>query len=156
MLVLLGRRHLRPASRCVHGDRARVSTARFRSQSFRRPGRLIASRAFCFCCNALRLTREHGMKKASWAVIVAMVLGLAALPSRAAAQSLAGLWDASVVVNGGVEVPFGMEIAGSGSAVKGSFFNGDQKVTSTTGQFENGALVLSFDEYGTKLEAAFK
>src|SRR5438552_12961724 len=49
-----------------------------------------------------------------------------------------------------------MEVAGTGSAVKGSFFNGDEKVTSTSGQFENGALVLSFDEYGTKLEATLK
>jgi len=80
---------------------------------------------------------------------------LLALPSIARAQSLAGLWDATVVVNG-VEVPFRMEIAGSGAGVKGSFFNGDEKVTSTTGQFTNGALVLSFDEYETKLEATLK
>src|SRR5437763_24846 len=96
------------------------------------------------------------MTKRSLGTIAAVVLGVSLLPSRVAAQSLAGLWDASVVVNGGVEVPFRMEVAGTGSAVKGSFFNGDQKVTSTTGQFENGALVLSFDEYGTKVEATFK
>jgi thiol-disulfide isomerase/thioredoxin len=84
------------------------------------------------------------------------MLALAALPTRASAQSLSGLWDASVVVNGGVEIPFRFEIAGSGAAIKGSFFNGDEKVTSTTGQFENGALVLSFDEYGTKVEASLK
>ena len=29
---------------------------------------------------------------------------------------------------------------------KGSFFNGDEKVTSTSGSFENGALTLNFDE----------
>src|SRR5207245_8349143 len=79
----------------------------------------------------------------------------------AGAQSLAGLGDATVVVNacqdkGTIEVPFRFEIAGTGANVKGSFFNGDDKVTSTTGQLENGSLVLSFDEYGTKLEAAVK
>src|SRR5258707_9411945 len=90
-------------------------------------------------------------------VAVAAMLAVAALPTRVAAQSLSGLWDASVVVNGGVEIPFRFEIAGgSGSSIKGSFFNGDEKVTSTTGQFDNGALVLSFDEYGTRLEAALK
>jgi thiol-disulfide isomerase/thioredoxin len=89
-------------------------------------------------------------------VAVAAMLGVAALPSRVAAQSLSGLWDASVVVNGGVEIPFRFEIAGSGSSIKGSFFNGDEKVTSTTGQFDHGALVLSFDEYGTRLEATLK
>jgi thiol-disulfide isomerase/thioredoxin len=85
---------------------------------------------------------------------VALVL---APPSivRAQSTSLAGLWDATVVV-GDVTVPFRMEIAGAGSSVKGSFFNGDQKLTSTTGSFENGSLVLSFDEYETKLEATLK
>jgi peroxiredoxin len=96
------------------------------------------------------------MKRKALVLFVAAVVGLITLPSRAAAQSLSGLWDASVVVNNGVEVPFRFEIAGSGPSIRGSFFNGDEKVTSTTGQFENGALVLSFDEYGTKLEATLK
>jgi thiol-disulfide isomerase/thioredoxin len=85
-----------------------------------------------------------------------LVMALVALPSGAGAQSLTGLWDATVVVNPGVEVPFRFELAGSGSALKGSFFNGDEKVTSTTGRLENGALVLAFDEYGTRLEATVK
>src|SRR6266545_8329860 len=96
------------------------------------------------------------MKRQVVVLFVAAMLGLAALPSRVAAQSLSGLWDASVVVNGGIEIPFRFEIAGSGAAIKGSFFNGDEKVTSTTGKFENGALELSFDEYGTKVEATLK
>jgi len=84
---------------------------------------------------------------------------VSATPARA--QSLAGLWDASVVVPAGqdkgtIEVPFRFEIAGSGSSVKGSFFNGDEKVTSTSGQLANNKLELSFDEYGTKLEAEVK
>jgi thiol-disulfide isomerase/thioredoxin len=96
------------------------------------------------------------MKRTMALVFVAALLAVAALPARVEAQSISGLWDASVVVNGGIEVPFRFEIAGSGSAIKGSFFNGDEKVTSTSGQFENGSLVLSFDEYGTKLEATLK
>ena len=96
------------------------------------------------------------MKRTMPLLFVAAVLALAALPARAEAQSISGLWDASVVVNGGIEVPFRFEIAGSGKAIKGSFFNGDEKVTSTTGSFENGALTLSFDEYGTKVEATLK
>ena len=95
--------------------------------------------------------------RANSAAFVALLLALAGLvaPSAASAQSLAGLWDASVVVNK-LEIPFRFEIAGSGKSIKGSFFNGDEKVTSTTGSFENGALILSFDEYGTKVEATFK
>jgi thiol-disulfide isomerase/thioredoxin len=96
------------------------------------------------------------MKRTMPLLFVAALLALAALPARVEAQSISGLWDASVVVNGGIEVPFRFEIAGSGRAIKGSFFNGDEKVTSTTGSFENGALMLSFDEYGTKVEATLK
>ena len=91
-----------------------------------------------------------------FALLASSVAAVMLAPSQVAAQSLGGLWDATVVVNEGLEIPFRMEIAGSGSAVKGSFFNGDDKVTSTSGQYENGALALSFDEYGTKLDATLK
>jgi thiol-disulfide isomerase/thioredoxin len=94
--------------------------------------------------------------KTHWSIVVAGALvAFLSLPSNAAAQSLAGLWDATVVVNG-VDVPFRMEFSGTGSAVKGSFFNGDEKITSTSGSFANNALALSFDEYGTTLEATMK
>jgi thiol-disulfide isomerase/thioredoxin len=90
------------------------------------------------------------------AAVLALVTG-----SPARAQSLTGLWDAAIVVSAGqdkgtIEVPFRFELSGSGSNIKGSFFNGDEKVTSTTGSLQNGALVLSFDEYGTKVEAEVK
>jgi thiol-disulfide isomerase/thioredoxin len=96
------------------------------------------------------------MKTKLSALFVVLVMALVAFPSGAGAQSLTGLWDATVVVNPGIEIPFRFELAGSGSALKGSFFNGDEKVTSTTGHLENGAIVLSFDEYGTRLEATVK
>ena len=94
-------------------------------------------------------------------LVGAALVALVASASAARAQSLAGLWDATVVVSAGqdkgtIEVPFRFEIAGSGSSVKGSFFNGDERVTSTSGQLANGRLALSFDEYGTKLEADVK
>lgn len=87
-------------------------------------------------------------------VAVAIAASLS-LPVAADAQSLDGLWDATVVVNN-LEIPFRFELSGSGAAVKGSFFNGDERVTSTTGSLENGVLSLSFDEYGTKLDATLK
>src|SRR5262249_46298746 len=46
--------------------------------------------------------------------------------------------------------------AGSGNSTKGSFFNGDDKVTSTSGNFEHGTLLLRYDFYASKLEAAWK
>jgi thiol-disulfide isomerase/thioredoxin len=79
---------------------------------------------------------------------------LAAAPTLIA-QSLAGLWDATVTVNG-LEIPFRMELSGAGLGVKASFFNGDEKVTSTSGRFENGSLIASFDYYNSKLEASWK
>jgi thiol-disulfide isomerase/thioredoxin len=88
-------------------------------------------------------------------------LAFVAAAAPAGAQQLAGLYDATVVVGAGqdkgtIEVPFRFELSGSGSNLKGSFFNGDDKVTSTSGQLANGHLTLSFDEYGTKLEADVK
>jgi thiol-disulfide isomerase/thioredoxin len=92
--------------------------------------------------------------------LTAALVGLLVAPSSARAQSPAGLWDATVVVNiqngDSIEVPFRFEIACGGvscAAPRGSFFNGDDKVTSTSGRFADGMLALSFDEYGTKLEA---
>jgi len=89
--------------------------------------------------------------------LLAVLLALVAFPSRAGAQSVNGLWDAAVLVNNGaLEIPFRFELTGSGSNVKGSFFNGDDKTTSTSGSLENGKLTLSFDELGTKLDATLK
>ena len=92
-------------------------------------------------------------------LVLVVLLALLAAPPRAAAQSLNGLWDAAVVLNnrdGALEIPFRFELSGSGSNVKGSFFNGDDKTTSTSGTFQNGALSLNFDELGTKLDATLK
>jgi thiol-disulfide isomerase/thioredoxin len=90
------------------------------------------------------------------AVAVVLLL-LVALPSRADAQAVNGLWDATVLVNNGaLEIPFRFELSGSGSNVKGSFFNGDDRTTSTSGTLQNGVLSLSFDELGTKLDATLK
>jgi len=70
-------------------------------------------------------------------------------------QSIAGLWDATINWNN-AEVPFKLEISGSGSSVKGWFFNGDDREISNSGKFENGQLVLDFDSYLAKLTATVK
>jgi thiol-disulfide isomerase/thioredoxin len=89
--------------------------------------------------------------------LLVVLLALIAFPSRAGAQPINGLWDATVLVNNGaLEIPFRFELSGSGSNVKGSFFNGDDKTTSTSGSLQNGQLTLTFDELGTKLEATLK
>lgn len=87
------------------------------------------------------------------ALALMLGIGAPALHAQTTSTSPAGLWDAAVVVNG-LEIPFRFEIAGSGAAISGSFFNGDEKVTSTGGKFENGSLTLNFDHYATAVEAS--
>ena len=89
--------------------------------------------------------------------LIVVLLTLLVLPPRAGAQPVNGLWDATVLVNNGaLEIPFRFELSGSGSSVKGSFFNGEDKTTSTSGTLANGTLSLNFDELGTRLEATLK
>jgi thiol-disulfide isomerase/thioredoxin len=65
-----------------------------------------------------------------------------------------GRWDAAVTVNG-VEVPFRFDVDEKTSGVSGSFFNGDRRITSTSGKLENGVLDLAFDQYGARLTASY-
>src|ERR1035438_262358 len=71
------------------------------------------------------------------------------------AQSVTGLWDATINFNG-AEIPFKMELSGDGSNVKGWFFNGDDREISNSGNLANGSLVLNFDSYLAKLTASVK
>jgi thiol-disulfide isomerase/thioredoxin len=80
------------------------------------------------------------------------VLLLAVILPVSGAPKIAGLWDAVVVVNK-VEVPFRFEIAQSGTHVQGFFFEGDRKVGSTSGTFDDGKLQLAYDFLNTTLEA---
>ena len=84
--------------------------------------------------------------------VSALVLAIA---PAALGQSLNGLWDATVLVNG-VEIPFRMEFSNQGTAASGTFFNGEERLKSTSGRFEGGKLSLSFDYYAGKLEAALQ
>jgi thiol-disulfide isomerase/thioredoxin len=65
------------------------------------------------------------------------------------------VWDATVVVNE-VSIPFSFQITQRGADVSGSFFNGDEKVTSRSGLFRDGQLVLTYPEYGAGLNATLK
>jgi peroxiredoxin len=67
-------------------------------------------------------------------------------------QCLSGLWDATVQVND-LNVPFRIELISSGTNAKGSFFNGDERVTSSSGTFGDSVLRLQYDYLATHLEA---
>ena len=76
---------------------------------------------------------------------------LAGLAAGVSAQTLDGLWSATVTVNQR-EIPFRIGFSTEGGA-HGWFFNGDEKVPSTSGGFQDGVLTLRFDHYATTLEA---
>ena len=86
------------------------------------------------------------MKTKLW---VALVFAIA---PAAMAQSVAGLWDATITFNG-KDIPFRLQIAGDGSNLQGWLFNGGEKVVANAASFQNGSLVLNFDSYAAKLEA---
>lgn len=84
-----------------------------------------------------------------------LLLLLLALSLTAPAQTLDGRWDAVIDIIG-LHVPFRFDIAGSGDSVRGSFFNGDERLTSSSGQFDRRKLVLRFDIYTSVIEATLK
>jgi thiol-disulfide isomerase/thioredoxin len=84
-----------------------------------------------------------------------LLTAVIALAPAAWAESVAGLWHATTTVNG-TEIPFKIEFSGDGANVKGWFFNGEEHESSTSGTYQNGALVLNFDTYLSVLKATVK
>jgi thiol-disulfide isomerase/thioredoxin len=84
--------------------------------------------------------------------LAALVIALVAIAPAAVAQSLDGLWDATITFNGQA-IPFRLQIAGEGANLKGWLFNGEDKVVASGASFQNGSLLLNFDSYAAKLEA---
>jgi hypothetical protein len=70
------------------------------------------------------------------------------------AETLDGRWDGTIAF-ANLQVPFRMQIAADGPSLTGSFLNGPDRVTSTSGTFADGMLRLSFEQYGSRLEAKF-
>src|ERR1700722_14878220 len=99
----------------------------------------------------LRYRGVPGATKMMRRTFLPVLLLLSALPA-ASAPKISGLWDAVVVVNK-ADVPFRYEIEQEGGQVQGFFFEGDRKVGSTSGSFENGTLRLEYDFLNTTLEA---
>jgi thiol-disulfide isomerase/thioredoxin len=90
--------------------------------------------------------------RSAWLAVV-LLLGRGIVSE---ADTLTGMWDATVVVND-LKIPFRFQITQQGDSVSGSFFNGDDKVTSRVGQFKSGGeLVLLYPEYGATLSATLK
>ena len=73
----------------------------------------------------------------------------------AAAQSIAGRYDATIRIGDQV-IPFRFELAGDGANAQGAFFNGEDRLTSSSGRSSNGSLNLQWDYLATRLDATLK
>lgn len=94
----------------------------------------------------------HSLVRARKTLFVCAVLAIVRFgPALPVASTIDGLWDAVIVANG-TEVPFRFEIATKGSDAQGFFFEGDQKVGSTSGSFVDGVLTLDYDFLNTTLD----
>ena len=87
---------------------------------------------------------------------VVIIAALVAASCSRQAPSLAGDWDATIVSLANAEVPFRFVIGGTPDQPTGTFVNGDERMASTGGSFTDGQLVISFDQYGSKVIARLK
>jgi peroxiredoxin len=78
-----------------------------------------------------------------------------ALACAASAQNVAGRYDATIRIGDQV-VPFRFELSGDGANVQGTFFNGEERLTSSGGRLSNGTLNLQWDYLATSLDATYK
>jgi thiol-disulfide isomerase/thioredoxin len=85
------------------------------------------------------------MKKLSPLVLFALTQAVAGPP-------IGGVWAAHVTVDN-VEIPFRIQFSGAGHAFKAWFFNGDERIVSTSGTSTATSIVARFDQYNSRLEA---
>src|ERR1700735_3984192 len=84
------------------------------------------------------------------------VILLFALPlsAQSGVAGLNGSWDAVVIV-GQAEIPFRFEIATQGAEPQGFFFEGENRIGSTSGKYADGKLQLDYEFLNATLTATF-
>lgn len=87
-----------------------------------------------------------------WPLVLALLLFAPSALAAPSARPPSGLWDAGVIVNG-VIVPFRFELSTRDTSASGAFFNGTERVRSTSGQFDGSNVTLKFDHYASTLQA---
>jgi peroxiredoxin len=93
---------------------------------------------------------SRSMASVTTAIICA---GLAAADDKAV--DLNGRW-AATTTQGGVVIPFRLEISGEGDKVVGTLFNGDDPKSTTSGRIQDGKVELNFEHYLTSIQASVK
>jgi len=86
-----------------------------------------------------------------WLFCIFFAVRLSATP-QPRAESPAGTWVGEAAVNG-KQVPFRLELRGTGENLQGILLNGRERSASSSGSFSNHHLVLHFDYYANTLDA---
>src|SRR6202008_2890235 len=80
----------------------------------------------------------------------------AALGGDTSAGAINGRWDA-VLTRNGAEIPFRLDIKGSGADLQGVLYDGFKPYDGTTSaSFKDGKLVLNIEHYLTTINATLK
>jgi thiol-disulfide isomerase/thioredoxin len=87
--------------------------------------------------------------------LAVIALGLGASLGVARAQKLEGRWTATIV-QGGVTIPFRIDISGDGDRLVGTLYNGQEKEYTSSARIDNGKVELNFEHYLTSIEATLK
>jgi thiol-disulfide isomerase/thioredoxin len=89
--------------------------------------------------------------------LAAVLVGSGAMLAAAAADSIDGRWDASLSTKAGTDIPFRLDLSGSGDSIKGTLFDGFHPYDGTTSAtFRDGKLVLNIQHYLTTITAQLK
>jgi len=87
------------------------------------------------------------------ATLAAFGVSVAVAQSTIASESIDGRWDASLD-NHGTQIPFRLDISGSGPSLKGTFYDGFNPYDGTTSAtFQDGKLTLNIEHYLTTITA---
>jgi thiol-disulfide isomerase/thioredoxin len=85
-----------------------------------------------------------------------LLSGALPIASAANSESIDGRWDA-VLLDNGPPVAFRLDITGTGTALKGTFYDGFHPYeTTTNATFKDGTLVLKAEHYLTTITATLK
>lgn len=71
------------------------------------------------------------------------------------AKKIDGRW-AATLKQGEINIPFRLDISGSGDNVVGTLYNGDDPKTTSSGKFHDGKLQLNLEHYLTSIQATLK
>ena len=86
--------------------------------------------------------------------IVAVILSGGAALAADTAGSIDGRWDAALTTKDGTVIPFRLDLAGSGAALKGTLYDGFHPYDGTTSaSYTDGKLVLTIEHYLTAINA---